>query len=227
MNVRKLCLKLLGLALLPGCGAKPDPAAEAFEKAGSAFDRWELETAIAHSSEAIRLNPRFAETYCYRGGASSEKGESGWTKPRGAFVLLGFTLSLLANVLILLPVQALVLRGICALGSGRTPRFGEALWASFLAGLIWYVGLAAMRGMVHVTASGGDARSVRAFAYLLWIPLAMILSAAIYRHKLAITLGKGILIWLVQFVVYIITAVALGAAIRALMMHLIREFPGL
>jgi hypothetical protein len=55
VNIRKLGLKLLGLALPPGCGAKPDSVAEAVDKGISCINAGDLDSAIVAFTEAKRL----------------------------------------------------------------------------------------------------------------------------------------------------------------------------
>ena len=50
-------------------------AAEAFQRGVSAYEKDDLDTSIADFTEAIRLDPEFAEAYCGRGISYRNKGE--------------------------------------------------------------------------------------------------------------------------------------------------------
>ncbi len=68
---------LVALFLLSGCGdsGKEKQAIEAFNRGNGYTREGELDKAIAEFTEAIRLNPKYAEAYDYRGQTYNEKGE--------------------------------------------------------------------------------------------------------------------------------------------------------
>ena len=75
MNIRKWWLRLPGVALLTGRGAKPDSATEALDEGIVFLDAGDLDSAIVAFTEAIQINPGFADAYNLRGWAYKEKDE--------------------------------------------------------------------------------------------------------------------------------------------------------
>ena len=76
MNIVRSCwAALVGLLMVAGQGAKPDPVTQAWERGTAFFNerRWDL--AISAYTEAIRLNPRLADAYRARGEAYYYQGD--------------------------------------------------------------------------------------------------------------------------------------------------------
>ena len=78
-----LVLGLLVAVAIGGCSAKPKPeqaepnleqATEAYQKGMSSLGKQDFDAAVAAFTEAIRLNPDYAEAYCNRGFAYQNKG---------------------------------------------------------------------------------------------------------------------------------------------------------
>jgi tetratricopeptide (TPR) repeat protein len=66
---------LIAVFLLPNVGASANPAKEAYQKGKACLEKKDLDAAIAAFTEAIRLDPKFAEAYSYRGLVYAAKGE--------------------------------------------------------------------------------------------------------------------------------------------------------
>ena len=60
---------LLGILLLPGVAASADPAKDAMQKGKACFEKGDYDGAIAAFTESIRLDPKDASLYSYRGVA--------------------------------------------------------------------------------------------------------------------------------------------------------------
>ena len=67
-----ICLLLLGIL---GCGATADKAVTEFNKGVEFADREDWGNAIASYSEAIRINPDYADAYYNRGCVYDELGQ--------------------------------------------------------------------------------------------------------------------------------------------------------
>ena len=66
---------LLAILLLPQVAASADPAAEACRKGQSCFEKQDYDAAIAAFTTAIRIDPKDAEAYYFRGLAFQKKGQ--------------------------------------------------------------------------------------------------------------------------------------------------------
>ena len=66
---------LAGVLLLTNSAVCAEPMAEAYLKGKSCLEKGDYDKAIVDYTEAIRLNPRFADAYLDRAGCYWRKGE--------------------------------------------------------------------------------------------------------------------------------------------------------
>ncbi len=67
---------ILLLVFAAGCGVSQNPAVESAKKGDDARKKDDWDLAIAHYTDAIRLNPKLARAYYGRGTAYCAKSES-------------------------------------------------------------------------------------------------------------------------------------------------------
>jgi tetratricopeptide (TPR) repeat protein len=75
MNAWKVWTALVGIWLLPSVAVSADAAKQSYDKGVSCLERQDYDAAITAFTEAIRLNPGYAEAYSDRGLAYQEKDE--------------------------------------------------------------------------------------------------------------------------------------------------------
>lgn len=135
----------------------------------------------------------------------------------GLAIVLG---AILFSVLMVLGVNAIMLKLACGMVSATVPGLARAMWIVFVA---WFVnGIAAFIVSVLLGA-GTDIRLAPTGAKLALLLVGLVVQASVYSSLVPTSFGKGILIWLMQYViaflivaaVVFLCAMLFGAALMA------------
>jgi hypothetical protein len=121
----------------------------------------------------------------------------------GAAIVLGI---IFFSVLFVLGLGAILLKMACSAASATVPGLGRAMWIVFVA---WFLnGIAASIAGI-LTGAGTDIRHAPPRAQLALLLVGLLVQASVYSSMVPTSFGKGILIWLLQYVIAFVIVVGM------------------
>lgn len=125
---------------------------------------------------------------------------------------------------IALAIGATILRAACSFVGVRQPDFMKAMGIVLLVGIVTsivnftiQVGMGVLLGASFAARGPGPApealKAVQLISTFVCLPVDALITGALYVPLLETTFGKGLLVWLMQFLIGIAIAIAIGIAV--------------